>query len=165
MGRGEIARYEQFLFFPQCYSKTYIANQGLVRERDHTNRLSSRSRYVFDLVCCQCALWGGVRVWCRSRLDCPKREVCSLIYFLSHLILTCDQKSAAKATRKFLQTFRTLEFIMIDSLYGVKDGYLDFSLLSELKSKYITEIYMKKQYKSSRIKNHKITFFFSMVFP
>ena len=44
-----------------------------------------------------------------------------------------------------------------------KGGYLDFSHLTELKNIYITEIYMKKQYKSPRIKNHKITFF--MVFP
>ena len=39
----------------------------------------------------------------------------------------------------------------------LKGGYLDFSHLTELKYIYITEIYMKKQYKSSRIKNHKIT--------
>ena len=39
----------------------------------------------------------------------------------------------------------------------IKGGYLDFSHLTELKNIYITEIYMKKQCKSSRIKNHKIT--------
>ena len=39
----------------------------------------------------------------------------------------------------------------------VKGGHLDFSHLAELKIIYITEIYMKKQYKSSIIKNHKIT--------
>ena len=38
-----------------------------------------------------------------------------------------------------------------------KGGYLDFSHLIELKYIYITEIYMKKQYKSSIIKNHRIT--------
>ena len=38
-----------------------------------------------------------------------------------------------------------------------KGGYLDFSHFTELKNIYITEIYMKKQYKSSIIKNHKIT--------
>ena len=38
-----------------------------------------------------------------------------------------------------------------------KGGYLDFSYLTELKYIYITEIYMKKQYKSSRIKNYEIT--------
>ena len=38
----------------------------------------------------------------------------------------------------------------------LKDGYLDFSHLTELKNIYITEIYTRKQYKS-RIKNHKIT--------
>ena len=38
-----------------------------------------------------------------------------------------------------------------------KGGYLDFSRLTKLKKIYITEIYMKKQCKSSRIKNHKIT--------
>ena len=38
----------------------------------------------------------------------------------------------------------------------VKRRYLDFSRLTELKNKYITEIYMNKQYKSSITKNHKI---------
>ena len=46
----------------------------------------------------------------------------------------------------------------------VKGGYLNFSHLTELKNIYITEICMKKQYKSPRIKNHKMTFFL-MVFP
>ena len=39
----------------------------------------------------------------------------------------------------------------------VKGGYLDFSHLTESKNIYITEIYVKKQYKSSRIKNPKFT--------
>ena len=39
----------------------------------------------------------------------------------------------------------------------VKGGYLDFSHLPKLKNIYITEIYMKKEHKSSIIKNHKIT--------
>ena len=43
------------------------------------------------------------------------------------------------------------------SLIILKGGYLDFSHLIELKNIYITEISMKKQYKSSIIKNHKIT--------
>ena len=40
----------------------------------------------------------------------------------------------------------------------VKGGYLDFSHITELKNIYtcITEIYMKKKYKSSIIKNRKI---------
>ena len=45
----------------------------------------------------------------------------------------------------------------------LKGGCLDFSHLAELKNIYITEIYMEKQYKSSVIKNYKITekvFFF-----
>ena len=48
-----------------------------------------------------------------------------------------------------------------------KGGYLDFSKLTELKKKYIyiTEIYMKKHYKSSIIKKHKITEKKLMVFP
>ena len=41
--------------------------------------------------------------------------------------------------------------------YACKGGYLDFSHVKELKNIYITELYMKKQYKSSIIKNHKIT--------
>ena len=35
-----------------------------------------------------------------------------------------------------------------------KGGYLDFSHLTELRNIYITEIYMKKQYKSSVTKNY-----------
>ena len=42
-------------------------------------------------------------------------------------------------------------------LINVEGGYLDFSHLTELKDIYITEIYMKRHCKSSRIKNHKIT--------
>ena len=46
-----------------------------------------------------------------------------------------------------------------------KGGYLDFSHLTEWRKVYITEIYMKNQYKSSRKKYHKITerFFFDGV--
>ena len=36
----------------------------------------------------------------------------------------------------------------------LKGGYLEFSHIIELRNMHITEIYMKKQYKSSRIKNH-----------
>ena len=39
----------------------------------------------------------------------------------------------------------------------LKGGYLDFSHLTELENMYINEIYMRKQYKSSKIKNKKIT--------
>ena len=49
-----------------------------------------------------------------------------------------------------------------------KGGYLDFSYLTKLKNIYITGIYMKKQYKSSITKNHKIKrniFFFLNGFP
>ena len=38
----------------------------------------------------------------------------------------------------------------------LKGGHLDFAHITELKKIYITEIYMKNQYKSSIIKNHKI---------
>ena len=49
----------------------------------------------------------------------------------------------------------------------LEGGCLDFSHLAELKSIYITEIYMKKQYKSWISKNHKINKkkFFFMLFP
>ena len=52
--------------------------------------------------------------------------------------------------------------------HKVKGGHLDFSHLTELENVFITEVYMKKQYKPSMIKNHKITkkkIFFLMVFP
>ena len=37
-----------------------------------------------------------------------------------------------------------------------KGSYFDFSHITELENIYITEIYMRKQYKSSISKNHKI---------
>ena len=48
-----------------------------------------------------------------------------------------------------------------------KGGCLDFSHLTELENidLYIIEIYMKKQYKSSIIKNHKTTEKKKKVFP
>ena len=36
-------------------------------------------------------------------------------------------------------------------------GHLDFSHLTELENIYVTDIYIKKQYKPSIIKNHKTT--------
>ena len=39
-GKGEIARYEQFLLFPQCFQKTYTADKckpGFVWERVNTS--------------------------------------------------------------------------------------------------------------------------------
>ena len=47
-------------------------------------------------------------------------------------------------------------FTFYKQALGFKSGYLDFLHLTELKNIYITEIYMKKQYKSSITKNHKI---------
>ena len=38
----------------------------------------------------------------------------------------------------------------------LKGGYLEFSHLTKIKNRYITEMYMKKQYKSSITKNHRI---------
>ena len=42
----------------------------------------------------------------------------------------------------------------------LKGGYLDSSHLTELKNMYITEIYMKRQYKSAINNDHKIKRFF-----
>ena len=47
--------------------------------------------------------------------------------------------------------FSTLQFL--DHFRG---GYLDFSHLTKLEYIYISDMYMKKQYKSSITKNHKI---------
>ena len=52
----------------------------------------------------------------------------------------------------------------ITFIKGIKGGYLDFSHLNELVKIYITEIYRKKQYKSSRIKNHKTTKIIKIIF-
>ena len=44
----------------------------------------------------------------------------------------------------------------LDRVNRFKGGYLDFSHLTELENIYISEIYMKKQCKSSITNNHKI---------
>ena len=61
---------------------------------------------------------------------------------------------------------KSMGFSFYNTIPNSKGGYLDFSHLPELKNIYITEIYMKKEYKSSIIKNHKITIKKNlMVFP
>ena len=50
MGKGEIARYEQFLIFPQCFQKTCTADivkAGPVWER--VNSFSTQSRLLTTL--------------------------------------------------------------------------------------------------------------------
>ena len=57
-------------------------------------------------------------------------------------------------------------FFLYVNTQQFKGGYLDFSHLTELENIFITEIYMRKQYKSSITKNHKIIQkYFLMVFP
>ena len=102
VGRGEIARYEQFLLFPQCFQKACTSDtekSGLVLERVKL-QFSARS---LSPCLTNAKLYAGFSCFC------------------------------------------------------IKGGYLDFSYLTELKNIYITKIYMKKQYKSSITKNHKIT--------
>ena len=41
VGKEEIARYEQFLLFPQCFQKTCTANQGLFGKGLNTKQISS----------------------------------------------------------------------------------------------------------------------------
>ena len=53
-----------------------------------------------------------------------------------------------------VMSWQLVQLSMLSSSY-FKGGYLDFSHLTELKNIYITEIDMKKQYNSSKIKNHK----------
>ena len=54
--------------------------------------------------------------------------------------------------------FLKKSFIVILAMFNLSsaNGYLDFSHLAELKKIHITEIFMKKQYKSSVTKNHEI---------
>ena len=53
---------------------------------------------------------------------------------------------------------RSMSYLTLSSIYTYfKGGYLEFSHLTELENKYITEINMKKQYKLSIMKNRKIT--------
>ena len=48
-----------------------------------------------------------------------------------------------------------LEGVVSRNTPHLKGGYLDFSHLTELENIYITEIYMRKQHKSSKIKKKK----------
>ena len=56
-----------------------------------------------------------------------------------------------------------MPYLLINKLFLVgrywdfKGGYLEFSYFTEFENICFTEIYMKKQYKSSINKNHKIT--------
>ena len=64
--------------------------------------------------------------------------------------------SIARTKRKHRLTYK-------DSFKG---GHLDFSHLTKFENAYITEIYMKKQYKSPITKNHENEQkYFLMVFP
>ena len=54
--------------------------------------------------------------------------------------------------QQFTAIFEYSPFTDLTTWLLVKGGYLDFSYLTELKNIYITEIYMRKQYKSSKIK-------------
>ena len=69
------------------------------------------------------------------------------------LIITCSGNSRCR-----IMHVAEVHFTKnIAALLLLKGGYLDFSHLAELKNICITEIYMKKQYKSLRNENHKIT--------
>ena len=65
-GKGEIARYEQFLFFPQCFQKTCTADTkkpGLVWERVKGNKRNGCFLRKYPIV----AIWS---------LFCPKNTLC-----------------------------------------------------------------------------------------
>ena len=56
MGKGEIARYEQFLLFPLCFQKACTKNPGLVWERVNLsqNVMEIISKFVaafYEVVC------------------------------------------------------------------------------------------------------------------
>ena len=88
-----------------------------------------------------------------------------LIFANVVLLLSAVYVTVCLFTKRYNKTLRRLAIVFccgagnISSLSRfhslLKGGYLDFSHLTELI--YITEIYMKKQYKSSIIKNLKIT--------
>ena len=82
----------------------------------------------------------GFRTW-RPQADKPENTVMLIKIIVGKGGNVCNQGF--------------LLFVVFSILF--KGGYLDFSHLPELKKLYITEIYMKKEYKSSIIKNHKIT--------
>ena len=65
-------------------------------------------------------------------------------------------------------TYLQSDLALHSSVFYLIGGYFDFSHLTELKNIYVTEIYIRKQYKSSKIKNKEITkkkIFFLMGVP
>ena len=50
VGKGEIARYEQFLLFPQCFQKTcgHVKKQGLVLVRVKENVVETKKLLQLD---------------------------------------------------------------------------------------------------------------------
>ena len=47
VGKGEIARYQRFLLFPQCFEKTYTADKGLFGKGLTDNLLHVHQKVMF----------------------------------------------------------------------------------------------------------------------
>ena len=82
----------------------------------------------------------------------------SLLYMttMTSVEIWIDQFEGSDGVFLMITMHFTCKWI-VNRTWHIKGGHLDFSHLTELKNIYITEIYMKKQYKSSWIKNHRIT--------
>ena len=90
---------------------------------------------------------------CRQRVDGSKSQFSQ---FLSDLQVTVSLLYYSSGRPINHQDFVWDKHLGRYSPTILKGGHLDFSYLTELENINIIEIYMKKQYKSSRTKNHKI---------
>ena len=72
MGKGEIARYEQFLLFPQCFLKTLqktrknqgLFGKGLILAGSKFCRLvKSEIKSEIDLLSANASIWTSSKFW------------------------------------------------------------------------------------------------------
>ena len=102
----------------------------------------------------------------KKKIHLHKKVSTDLIYLLYFTHILQQNTKPVKYGCLHRQIQKPNKNIVAALMRRIKGGYLDFSHLTELENIYITEIYMRKQYKSSKTKNHKIKQkYFLMVFP
>ena len=143
-----MARYKQFLLFPQCIQKTCTADTsrpGLVWERVNQLFLNPSP---------------DDKILALSKLKALAEDNFIVVQILQ-FFFEREGNIMGKGENADYQLTSHLFFpsLFLKGFFPktLKGGYLGFSHVTELKNIYFTEIYIKKLHKSSIIKNHKIT--------
>ena len=134
-------------------------------QRDCTVRHDS---FVIDVI----FTWRHVKLFFPVQILHKTLKV-ALQIFGRYMLLVCQASAWAHRPpwqfckwRHIYMTSCKVIFSCANFARDIKGGYLDFSRLTKLKNIYITEIYMKKQYKSSMLRIIKLqTKFFWWCFP